>query len=84
MKKKSHVFRPARCWIYSIEWQKRGLPHAHILIWLKDQIKSDQIDSVISAELPDRQQDSRLFEITVKNMIHGPCGSINPSSSCMK
>jgi hypothetical protein len=70
--------------MYSIEWQKRGLPHAHILIWLKDKIKSDQIDSIISAELPDRQQDLRLFEIIVKNMIHGPCGSINPNSSCMK
>ena len=57
---KSHVFGPARCWMYSIEWQKRGLPHAHILIWLKDKIKSDEIDSAISAELPDRQQDPRL------------------------
>jgi len=81
---KSHVFGPARCWMYSIEWQKRGLPHAHILIWLQDKIKSDQIDSVISAELPDPQQDPRLFDIIVKNMIHGPCGSINPNSPCMK
>ena len=80
---KSHVFGPIRCWIYSIEWQKRGLPHAHILIWLKDKIKSDEIDSVISAELPDRQQDPRLYEVIVKNMIHGPCGSINPGSSYM-
>ena len=70
--------------MYSIEWQKRGLPNARILIWLKDKIKSDRIDSVISAELPDRQQDPRLFEIIVKNMIHDPCGSIDPSFSCMK
>jgi Helitron helicase-like domain at N-terminus len=40
---KSHIFGSVRCWMYSIEWQKRGLPHAHILIWLKlkDKIKSD-------------------------------------------
>ena len=81
---KSHVFGPTRCWMYSIEWQKRGLPHAHILIWLKDKIKADQIDSVISAELPDPQHDPRLYEIIVKNMIHGPCGSVNPASPCMK
>jgi hypothetical protein len=81
---KSHAFGPTRCWMYSIEWQKRGLPHAHILIWLKDKIKSDQIDSVISAELPDPQQDSRLFEIIIKTMIHGPCGTINPTSPCME
>ncbi|CAF3254328.1 unnamed protein product [Rotaria sp. Silwood2] len=81
---KSHVFGPTQCWMYSIEWQKRGLPHSHILIWLKDKIKPDEIDSVISPELPDRQQDPRLFQVVVKNMIHGPCGSINPGSSCMK
>jgi PIF1-like helicase/Helitron helicase-like domain at N-terminus len=81
---KSHVFGPTRCWMYSIEWQKRGLPHAHILIWLKDKIKSEQIDSVIRAELPDPQQDPRLFEIVIKTMIHGPCGAINPQSPCME
>ena len=81
---KSHVFGPTRCWMYSIEWQKRGLPHAHILIWLQDKIKPDQIDSVISAELPDPEQDPRLFEVIVKNMIHGPCGSVTPTSPCMK
>jgi hypothetical protein len=57
---KSNVFGPTRCWMYSVEWQKRGLPHAHILIWLKDKIKSDQIDNVISAKLPDPQRDTRL------------------------
>ncbi|GFW34180.1 helitron_like_N domain-containing protein [Trichonephila clavipes] len=29
---KHHVFGETRCWMYSIEWQKRGLPHAHILV----------------------------------------------------
>ena len=81
---KTHVFGPTRCWMYSIEWQKRGLPHAHILIWLKNKIKSDQIDSVISAELPDPQQDPRLFDIITKTMIHGPCGAINPDAPCME
>ena len=26
---KGHVFGQTRCWMYSVEWQKRGLPHAH-------------------------------------------------------
>ena len=31
---KLEVFGSVRCWMYSVEGQKRGLPHAHILIWL--------------------------------------------------
>lgn len=31
---KLHVFGPTRCCLYSVDWQKRGLPHAHILVWL--------------------------------------------------
>ena len=41
-----------RC-MYTIEWQKRGLPHAHILIWFKNKLTLNIIDSVISAEIPD-------------------------------
>ena len=46
---KLKVFGSVRCWMYSVEWQKRGLPHAHILIWLHNKITSNEIDDVISA-----------------------------------
>jgi len=42
--------------MYTIEFQKRGLPHAHILIWLgsANKLKTrNDIDKIISAELPD-------------------------------
>lgn len=81
---KNHIYGETRCWMYSIEWQKRGLPHAHILIWLMVKLVSNQIDSIISAELPDPEADPQLFEIISKNMIHGPCGAFNTGSPCMK
>ncbi|GBP03652.1 hypothetical protein EVAR_91879_1 [Eumeta japonica] len=80
---KSHVFGPTRCWMYSVEWQKRGLPHAHILVWFIDKIRPEEIDSIISAEIPDPSTDQLLFDIVTTNMIHGPCGTFNSSSPCM-
>ncbi|XP_046668407.1 uncharacterized protein LOC124359579 [Homalodisca vitripennis] len=77
------VFGNTRCWMYSIEWQKRGLPHAHILIWLLEKIQPDQVDDIICAEIPDPETDPDLDNVVIKNMIHGPCGVINPQSPCM-
>ncbi|GBM24983.1 hypothetical protein AVEN_262132-1 [Araneus ventricosus] len=70
--------------MYSIEWQKSGLPHAHILIWLKEKIRPGDVDSVIRAEISDILQDPVLFEIVSERMIHGPCGTLNMKSPCMK
>lgn len=81
---KSELFGEVRCHMLSIEWQKRGLPHSHILIWLKDKIRPTQMDAVISAEIPDPVGDPVLHKIISRNMIHGPCGSYNPTSPCMK
>ncbi|XP_072384556.1 uncharacterized protein [Diabrotica undecimpunctata] len=80
---KQRVFEDTRCWMYSIEWQKRGLPHAHILIWLVERIQPDQIDDIICAEIPNYEVDPDLHDVVTTNMIHGPCGAINPQSPCM-
>ncbi|GBP35824.1 hypothetical protein EVAR_27744_1 [Eumeta japonica] len=80
---KQRVFGTTRCWMYSIECQKRGLPHAHILLWLVERIQSDQVDDIICAEIPDPITDPELHDVVITNMIHGPCGAINPQSPCM-
>lgn len=64
---------------YSIKWQKRGLPHAHILVRLVRKITLDEIDNIISAETIDRE----LFEVVTKHMIHGLCDVLNMNSPCM-
>ena len=82
--KKGKVFGSLRCYMYSVEWQKRGLPHMHLLVWLEEHIRSTEVDTFISAELPNPDTDPVLFHIVQKNMVHGPCGQLNPSSPCMK
>ena len=80
---KSHIFGQHRCWLHTIEYQKRGLPHAHCLVWLKEKLRPTDIDKVISAELPDPEKDPLLFDVITKNMVHGPCGILNRNSPCM-
>lgn len=40
------VFGSVHCQTYAVEWQKKGWPQAHILIWLYDKIPLDEIDDV--------------------------------------
>jgi len=50
-------------YLFLIEFQKRGLPHAHILIHFAPEDKPctpADIDSIISAQLPDPESQPRL------------------------
>ncbi|XP_075139507.1 uncharacterized protein LOC142214459 [Leptodactylus fuscus] len=80
---KGEIFGETQCFMYSIEWQKRGLPHVHLLLWLKQKSRPNQID-IISAEIPNANIAQQLHDTVVKNMIHGLCGALNMSSPCMK
>ena len=81
---KGQLFGKTTCHMYTVEWQKRGLPHVHALFWLKDKITGTKIDDAIRAELPLQNEDPELHEMVKRHMIHGPCGQINPKVPCMK
>jgi hypothetical protein len=73
--------------LYIIEFQKHGLPHAHILLWLdlRDKLESaDSVNSVIVAELPDQKIYPKLYASVTSFMIHRPCDFARPNSPCMK
>ena len=57
-----------------IEFQKRGVPHCHILIWIENfESNCENIVRVICAEIPDRRVDEDLYQLVMNKMIHGPC-----------
>ncbi|KYM98545.1 ATP-dependent DNA helicase PIF1 [Cyphomyrmex costatus] len=74
---KQKFFGEVAAFVYVIEFQKRGLPHIHLLITLKQNFKittPQVINKYISAEIPDSSENKILHTIVLKHMIHGPCG----------
>jgi len=84
---KQHIFGKVAAFLHVTEFQKRGLPHIHILIILEEEDKIrdiDQLDQAIQAQIPDPELDPKLYELVKHHMIHGPCGALNPYSPCMQ
>ncbi|KAL0414287.1 UNVERIFIED_CONTAM: ATP-dependent DNA helicase PIF1 [Sesamum radiatum] len=73
--------------VHVIEYQKRGLPHAHMLVILDENDKlntPDDYDHIVRAEIPDKNDEPMLYEAVMRHMIHGPCGEMNVNAPCMK
>ncbi|XP_073362457.1 uncharacterized protein [Aegilops tauschii subsp. strangulata] len=80
---KKHILGVVVAHVYVVEFQKRGLPHAHFLLIMNSNYKlvvPEQYDRVISAELPDRHKYPELYAMVVKHMMHDPCGNLNPKN----
>ncbi|KAL7595132.1 hypothetical protein Lser_V15G30629 [Lactuca serriola] len=70
----------------TIEFQKRGLPHSHICLFMHADCKVpivEYIDPIISAEIPNINDDPELYSLVKEFMIHGPCGAENLNCPCM-
>ncbi|GJX50694.1 putative PIF1 DNA helicase/replication protein A1-like protein [Tanacetum coccineum] len=83
--KDDHTFGRVEGVVYTIEFQKRGLPHCHILLWLEAQDKlttTGKIDKYISSEIPNKDDDPELYQLVTDHMMHGPCGADNLSFPC--
>jgi len=75
----------AKIWV--IEFQKRGLPHAHILLILDEVSKLRTVkdyDSMVSVEIPDPICHPKAYETVTSCMVHGPCGLDFFKTQCME
>uniref|UniRef100_A0A8C4HPS9 ATP-dependent DNA helicase n=1 Tax=Dicentrarchus labrax TaxID=13489 RepID=A0A8C4HPS9_DICLA len=76
-------------YFYRVEFQARGSPHIHLLVWIKDAPEfGDQddaevinfIDQYITCQMPDPKADPELHKIVSEVQVH----SRNHSKSCKK
>ena len=70
--------------LYTIEFQKHGLPHAHIVVFLQPQSKLHtlkDINSLMSSEFPTNNND--LPKLIKSYIVHRPCGVHNSTAPCM-
>eukprot|EP00794_Sanderia_malayensis_P013255 gene13255-biopygen10574 len=82
-----NFFGKVIAYVYTVEFQERGLPHTHMILSLAEQDKPrtpEHIDRIISAEIPDQNTHNREHHIVKKHMMHGPCGILNLSCICMQ
>ena len=82
---KNGIFGRTVAKIFTIEFQKQGLPHMHLLIFLEEEHKLYSIaavNSCIRAYWPDPETELQLFKIVKEVMVHSMCGSANPRAPC--
>ncbi|KAK0408315.1 hypothetical protein QR680_003886 [Steinernema hermaphroditum] len=82
------MFGDVAWYVYSVEFQQRGMPHAHIVISLAGDAKTkvaQKIDEICQAELPvlpsegdpEYRRIKRLRDIVEELMMHSPCENNN-------
>jgi hypothetical protein len=84
---KKHILGRMIVGIYVIEFQKRGLPHAHIFIFFVEDCKPHMVkdvDRMINAELPNPKTNKLTHEMVASYMMHGPCGIAFLNAPCME
>nr|KAJ0200997.1 hypothetical protein LSAT_V11C600334260 [Lactuca sativa] len=84
--RENEIFGKVQAVVYTIEFQKRGLPHSHICLFMHAKCKLptvEDIDPIISAEIPNIDDDPELYSLVKEFMIHGPCGAENLNCPCM-
>ncbi|KAF4527518.1 hypothetical protein B566_EDAN015618 [Ephemera danica] len=81
------VFGPVICIVASIEFQKRGGAHAHMMLFGRsdNRVKTpEHVDAYVRATIPDETEDPELHALVKAHMLHNNCGPNVHGAKCMK
>ena len=84
---KSGRFGPTIGDLMVVEWQKRGLPHAHLLLFFAPNAKMrrpEDYDMMVCAEIPDPTLDADLHFLVLRHMLQPRPPSFLVNTSCME
>lgn len=70
--------------IWVVEFQKRGLPHCHMIIKLKSELSILETEALVRAELPTEEEDAELRRLILKHNMHPQSHLTVPYSRCNK
>ena len=71
-----HAFGECLGYVWVTEFQKRGLPHCHLIVFLAARhkaLRADAVDALVRADVPDPVLEPQLHAAVIKHMVHGPC-----------
>uniref|UniRef100_A0A914YRA1 Helitron helicase-like domain-containing protein n=1 Tax=Panagrolaimus superbus TaxID=310955 RepID=A0A914YRA1_9BILA len=85
---KKNIFGKVQAYHVVMEFQKRGMPHLHVLLIMEDEVTVENVDNYISARIPeypadddksDEAKQQKLYhELVIKHMLH----ICNENSAC--
>ena len=87
---KKNISGKAVSYIYTIKYQKCGLPHMCLLLILDRRSHlstAECVDAHVCSEFPDPTMDPDLYELVKDFMVHGPCHRnycLNDKNRCTK
>ena len=79
-------FGPVKHFVWRLEFQVRGAPHVHALIWLANRVPLCHLEKIMFATKPSSQDSPKLFQLVTGPMVHScslqRCKRGDPNARC--
>lgn len=78
------LFGPVSACLYQLNFKNVGWHMGLLLVTFNFYFTSEQINAIVPAEILNERTHPKLCRLVADNMFHGPCGTLNPKSVCIR